>query len=62
VRGDSPFRNADDLELATCSWVAWFNQTWLHGAIGHVPPVEYAVYYRHNDPEQQPQPGQPARR
>jgi len=26
VRRDSPFRDVDDLELATCSWVAWFNQ------------------------------------
>jgi hypothetical protein len=29
VRRDSPFRDVNDLELATCSWVAWFNQTRL---------------------------------
>jgi len=61
MRRDSPFRDVDDLELATCSWVAWFNQTRLHGAIRHVPPVEYeTAYYRQHNP-QQPLPGQPAR-
>ncbi len=62
MRRDSPFRGVDDLELTTCSWVAWFDQARLHGAIGHVPPVEYeADYYRHNDSQQQPPPGEPAR-
>ncbi len=62
VRRDSPFRGVDDLELATCSWVAWFNETRLHGSIGHVPPAEHeANYYRHTDPRQQPLPGQPTR-
>ncbi len=62
VRRDSPFRDVNDLELATCSWVAWFNQIRLHSAIGHVPPVEHeADYYRQHDPQQQPPPGQPAR-
>ena len=46
VRPDGPWRGAEDLELATMSWVHWFNGTRLHGAIGHVPPVEYeATHY-----------------
>lgn len=41
VRTDGPFRQVDDLELATCSWVAWFNESRLHSSLGHVPPVEF---------------------
>jgi putative transposase len=39
-------RGVDDLELATLSWRAWFNQTRLHSSIGNVPPIEYeAAHY-----------------
>ena len=41
VRPDGPWRRVEDLELGTCSWVHWFNTARLHGAIGHLPPVEY---------------------
>jgi putative transposase len=41
VRHDGPFRSVDDLELATLSWVHWFNSNRLHGSIGHIPPIEY---------------------
>jgi putative transposase len=58
VRVDGPFRTVDDLELATCSWVHWFNHTRLHGAIGHVPPVEHeAAHYRHHNSRQPTLPG-----
>ena len=61
VRRDGPFRTVEELELATCSWVHWFNTTRLHGAIGHVPPNEYeTAYYRHINPRQQPLPGEPS--
>jgi putative transposase len=29
------------LELATLEWVDWYNHRRLHGALDHVPPVEY---------------------
>jgi len=49
VRHDGPWRGVDDLELATLSWVHWFNQRRLHSMLGHVPPVEYEnQYYRHH--------------
>jgi putative transposase len=36
-------------------WVHWFNQTRLHSALGHVPPIEFEqAYYRQNSPAQQP--------
>ena len=61
VRHDGPWRGVDDLELATASWVAWFNQTRLHSSFGHVPPIEYEnTYYRHNTTGQRPQPGEPS--
>ena len=41
ARRDGPWRSVEDLELATLSWVHWFNTTRLHGALDHVPPVEY---------------------
>jgi len=38
--------NVDQLELATLSWVHWFNEQRLHGHWCDVPPVEYeAAFY-----------------
>jgi putative transposase len=49
VGHDGPFRSVDDLELATLSWVHWFNTTRLHGSIGNIPPIEYEQnHYRQN--------------
>ena len=39
----------------------WFNETRLHGEIGHVPPVEFeADYYRQINAQQQPLLGEPS--
>ena len=47
VRHDGPWRGVDDLELATLSWVHWFNTSRLHSRIGNIPPIEYEQnYYR----------------
>lgn len=36
----------DELELATLSWVHWFNEARLHGHCGDVPPAEFeAAFY-----------------
>jgi putative transposase len=38
--------DVDDLELATLSWVHWFNHDRLHGHCGDTPPAEYeAAFY-----------------
>jgi putative transposase len=59
VRHEGPWRGVEDLELATLSWVHWFNHTRLHSSIGHVPPIEYEQeHYRHNTTRQQPLPGE----
>jgi putative transposase len=38
-------RGLDDLELATLEWVDWYNHRRLHGALDHLPPVEYEAAY-----------------
>jgi putative transposase len=61
VRRDGPFRTVDDLELATLSWVHWFNTNRLHSALGYLPPAEHEEqYYRQNTPQQQTLSGEPA--
>lgn len=59
VKVDGPFRTVDELELATLSWVHWFNENRLHSAIRYLTPVEAEnAYYRENPSRQQPLPGQ----
>jgi putative transposase len=61
VRHDGPFRTVEDLELATLSWVHWFNTARLHSSLDYATPVEFEnAYYRHINPQQQPLPGEPA--
>ena len=40
VRLDGPFKTVDELELATLSWVHWYNHQRLHSALDHIPPTE----------------------
>jgi putative transposase len=41
-----PWNDADELELATLSWVHWFNHERLHGHCGDLPPIEFeAAHY-----------------
>jgi putative transposase len=40
-------RRREEVELATLSYLDWFNQRRLHGEIGDIPPAELeATYYR----------------
>ncbi len=60
VRHDGPFRTVDEAELATLSWVDWFNVDRLHGEIGHVPPIELeADYYREINAQTHTRSGEP---
>ena len=46
-----PWRSMDDVELATLSWVHWWNTSRLHSAIGNLPPVEFeAAHYAQQQP------------
>jgi transposase InsO family protein len=40
VHPRAPWRTIDDVELATLSWVHWWNTTRLLEPIRHIPPIE----------------------
>jgi putative transposase len=40
-----PWKTVDDVELATLSWVHWWNTKRLLEPIGHVPPVEFEQHW-----------------
>lgn len=42
-----PWRGLDDLEIATCGWVSWFNQERIHGELDDLTPAEVEDAYRH---------------
>jgi putative transposase len=42
-----PWRGLDDLELATCGWVSWFNEQRIHGELNDLTPAEVEADYRH---------------
>ena len=57
INRGKPWRNVDDVELATAGWVAWYNQERLHEALGYVPPAEYeAALNGASHPASQPTP------
>ncbi len=35
-----PWRGLDDLEIATCGWVSWFNEERIHGELEDLTPAE----------------------
>ncbi len=41
-----PWRGLDDLEIATCRWVCWFNEQRLHGELGDRTPAEVEQGWR----------------
>ena len=46
IRSRGPWRNIEDVEFATLTWVDWFNHRRLLEPIGNVPPAEFeAAYY-----------------
>jgi transposase InsO family protein len=45
IRRRGPWRSIEDVEVATLTWVDWFNHRRLFGPIGYVPPAEYEQRY-----------------
>jgi putative transposase len=45
IRRRGPWRNVDEVELATLEWVHWFNTARLHSALGDVPPDEFETAF-----------------
>ncbi len=59
VYHEGPWRGLDDLELATLTWVDWFNNSRLHSSLAYCTPAEVeTAYYRDNTPAQQQLAGQ----
>ncbi|MGP5683934.1 integrase core domain-containing protein, partial [Brachybacterium alimentarium] len=48
VRNRGPWKNIDDLEIATAEYIDWFNHRRLHGEIGMIPPVELGDIHHHH--------------
>jgi putative transposase len=45
IRRQGPWRGIDDVEMATLTWVHWFNHQRLYGPIGNIPPAEHEDRY-----------------
>src|SRR5579862_5296886 len=53
--GQSPWRTVEDVELATLTWVHWYNTERLHEYLDYVPPAEFEENWRRNIPLCSPQ-------
>jgi putative transposase len=50
IRREGPWRTVDDVELATLSWVHWWNTQRILEPIGDIPPIDFEhAYYRDRD-------------
>ena len=45
IQRRGPWRNLDNVEFVTLTWVDWFNTRRLLEPIGYVPPAEYEAQY-----------------
>ena len=45
IRRQGPWRSLEAVELATLTWVDWFNTRRLLEPIGYVPPAEFEARY-----------------
>jgi putative transposase len=45
IHPNGPWRNVDEVEFATLTWVDWFNNRRLLEPIGNVPPAEFEAMY-----------------
>ncbi|MBI4883844.1 MAG: transposase [Actinobacteria bacterium] len=45
IRRQGPWRNAEHVELATLTYIDWFNQRRLHSELGDIPPAEFETLY-----------------
>ena len=59
-RNGGPWKGLDDLEIATCRWVSWFNTERLHGALGDRTPAEIEDRYREDLSPPRPERTNPA--
>ena len=48
IHHQKPCRRMVDVELATFTWVYWFNHRRLLSSIGYAPPAEFEMTYYRN--------------
>jgi hypothetical protein len=53
----APWRGLDDLEIATCAWVSWFNEERIHGELNDLTPSQVEADYGQRS--QAPRPEKP---
>jgi len=56
IKRKGPWRNADQVELATLAYIEWFNHRRLHSEIGDIPPAEMETAYYHQPRPEYPVP------
>jgi transposase InsO family protein len=50
IHKSGPWRGMDDVEVATLTWVEWFNNRRIMESLGDIPPREFEEnYYRQNE-------------
>jgi putative transposase len=53
IKPRGPWRNCDQVEIATMEWVDWFNNRRIYEHCDDLTPTEFeAAYYRHNETRQ----------
>lgn len=54
IHHEGPWRDVDQVEAATASWVLWFNTERTHGSIDDLTPLEVEqLDYARNEPVEQ---------
>jgi putative transposase len=49
IKPNGPWHNKNEVDVATGTWVDWYNNRRLHGACGGRPPVEFETLYENGD-------------
>ena len=50
IRNKGPWRDIDDVEIATAEWVHWFNHDRPHSALDYATPLEWKTLYPNGIP------------
>jgi len=45
IRRQGPWRHAEHVELATLTYIDWFNNRRLHSELGDIPPAEFEAHH-----------------
>jgi putative transposase len=51
IKPTGPWKNVDEVEIATAEWVDWFNHRRLYEYCGDIPPAELETAYAQHQPQ-----------